>query len=127
MKTNFCFKSELKKEEKKKVEKYIAKKAELLKKFFQKTDYPPQFNCEIDFLPKKKFFQVDFQLESSMGKLISSSTKKGILEGADDAFEDIRRQLRKQKDRLMTMRRRGGMSLKKRFSIHRSARFKLPD
>jgi len=52
--------------------------------------------------------------------------KQNLQEGVDEAVEDVRCQFRRQKEKILTLRRRAGMSVKKLFSVHKSARFRLP-
>lgn len=123
---HYRFNSEITQEEKDKLRDYVDKKVEKWDKLFKNSEFPPRVNVEVEFLPKKKRYRVEMQLESSVGKLISNSEKQSINEGVDEVLEEIRCQFRRQKDKIMTLKRRAGMSVKKLFSVNKSARFRMP-
>lgn len=123
---NYRFNSDLGQEEKEKLRRYLGGKIKKWEKLFKNMNFPPQVNVEVEFIKKKKRYRVEMQLKSAIGKLISACEKQNLLEGADEVLEDIRRQFRKQKDKILTLRRRAGISLKKLFSVHKGARFRLP-
>lgn len=124
--TNYRFNSDISQEEKIKLRNYLDKKIVKWEKFFKNSDFPPRVNVEVEFLSKKKRYRVEMQLESSIGKVIGACERQSMQEGADEVLEDVRCQFRKQKDKMMTLRRRAGMSIKKLFSVHKTARFRLP-
>lgn len=123
---HYRFNSDIKQEEKDKLRSYLNKKIEKWEKLFKNSEFPPRVNIEVEFLPKKKRYKVEMQLESSIGKLIGTCEKQNMHEGADEVLEDVRCQFRRQKDKILTLRRRAGMSIKKLFSVHKSARFRVP-
>jgi len=123
---NYRFNSDIDQSEKEKLRKYLEKKVLKWEKLFKNTDFPPKVNVEVGFLPKKKRYQVEIQLNSSLGRLIGVCEKQNLQEGVDEAVEDVRCQFRRQKEKILTLRRRAGMSVKKLFSVHKSARFRLP-
>ncbi|MFH1182988.1 MAG: HPF/RaiA family ribosome-associated protein [Candidatus Moraniibacteriota bacterium] len=123
---NYRFNSDLAKEEKIKLKNYLASKIAKWEKLFKNMDFPPKVNVEVEFLPKKKRYRVEIQLNSAIGRLIGACEKQNWNEGVDEVVEDVRCQFRKQKDKMLTLRRRAGMSIKKLFSVHKTARFRLP-
>ncbi len=124
MNTNFYFHSNIEEKEKGKVEEYVSKKMLAFEKFFVRDEFPPKVNFEFEFLIRKKHFRIEFQLECGAGKFIAQSVKKTIFEGVDEAVEDLKSQIKKQKDRLITLKKRGGASVKKKFTVHHLARFR---
>ncbi len=124
MNINFYFHSNVEEKEKRKTEKYVIKKISAFEKFFAKDEFPPKSNFEFEFLVRKKHFRIEFQLESGLGKFIAKSVKKSIFEGVDEVVEDLKIQIKKQKDRLITLKKRGGASVKKKFTVHHLARFR---
>lgn len=124
MNINFYFHSNVEEREKDKTEEYVAKKMVAFEKFFVKDEFPPKVNFEFEFLVRKKHFRIEFQLESGAGKFIAQSVKKTIFEGVDEVVEDLKTQIKKQKDRLITLKKRGGASVKKKFTVHHMARFR---
>lgn len=123
---NYRFNSEIDPDEKEKLRSYLNNKIDKWEKLFKNSEYPPRVNVEVEFLPKKKRYRVEMQLETSIGKLIGVCEKHNMHEGADEVLEDIRCQFRRQKDKIMTLRRRAGMSIKKLFTVTKSARFRIP-
>lgn len=123
---NYRFNSDISQEEKEKLRDYLDKKIEKWEKLFKNSEFPPRVNIEVEFLPKKKRYRVEMQLESSIGNLIGVCEKQNMHEGADEVLEDVRCQFHRQKDKIMTLRRRAGMSIKKLFTVHKSARFRMP-
>jgi ribosomal subunit interface protein len=123
---HYRFNSEISQKEKDRLREYLAEKIEKWDKFFKYSEYPPRVNVEAEFLPKKKRYRVEMQLETSLGRLICSCEKQTLQESADEALEEILCQFHRQKDKILTLRRRAGMSIKKIFRIHKSARFRMP-
>lgn len=123
---HYRFNSEISQQDKDKLREYLGEKISKWDKFFKKSDFPPRVNIEVEFLPKKKRYRVEMQLESSLGRMIGACEKQNMHEGADEVLEDIRCQFHRQKDKILTLRRRAGMSIKKLFRVHKSARFRLP-
>ncbi len=124
MNTTFYFHSNIEEKDKEKTEAYVGKKMMAWEKFFVKDEFPPKIGFEVEFLVRKKHFRVEFQLESGLGKFIAKSVKKNILEGVDEVLEDLKIQMNKQKEKLITFRKRGGTSVKKKFTVHNSVRFR---
>jgi len=124
--TSYRFNSNLSQEEKSKLKKYLDKKIDRWEKLFKSMEFPPKVNVEVEFLPKKKRYRVEMQLNSSIGRVIGACEKQNLNEGVDEVVEDVRCQFRRQKEKIMTLRRRAGMSIKKLFSVHKAARFRVP-
>jgi len=123
---HYRFNSEIGQEDKEKLREYLDERIKRWEKLFKNSDYPPRVNVEVEFLPKKKRYRVEIQLDSSIGKLMGACEKQNLNEGVDEVLEDLRCQFRRQKEKILTLRRRAGMSIKKLFTVHKSARFRLP-
>ncbi len=121
---NYHFHSSLKDNEKEKIKKYLDKKLNSWERFFKRSDFPSSFGVEGEFLPRKKRYRAEIQLETAIGKMISSCEKNEIMEGFDEVLEDLSRQFKRQKEKIATIRKRGGTSIKKKFTIHNGARFR---
>lgn len=106
------------------VKKNIGEKLLTFEKFFKKSTFPPQFFVEAEFFPKKKRYRVELQLKSPLGRLISTAEGKELKSCFDETIDDLSCQLKRQKDKIATLKERGQTSFKKRFSIHHSARFR---
>lgn len=123
---NYRFNSDISQGEKDRLRNYLDKKIEKWEKLFKNSEFPPRVNVEVEFSPKKKRYRIEMQLESAIGKVIGACERQSIQEGADEVLEDVRCQFHRQKDKVLTLRRRAGMSIKKLFSVHKTARFRLP-
>jgi len=123
---NYRFNADISQKQKEELRNYLDKKIKKWGKLFKNSDFPPKVNVEVEFLPKKKRYRVEIQLDSSMGKIMGSCEKQNLNEGVDEVIEEVRCQFGRQKDKILTLRRRAGMSIKKLFSIHKAARFRMP-
>jgi len=126
LKTTHYFNS-VNSKEKKEAKAYIQKKLQSWDKFFKKTKFPPKAEVRIEFRSKKKRYFVQIELESAIGKIVGSSEKQNLLEAIDEVVKDLRIQFRRNKSKMITLSRRRGRSIKKRFAIDKSSRFRFPD
>jgi len=122
---SYRFNGEISREEREGLKNYLGEKIKRWEKLFKKMDFPPRVNVEAEFLPRKKRYRIEIQLNSSVGKIIGACEKQNLNEGADEVVEDVACQFKRQKEKILTLRRRAGMSIKKLFSVHKSARFRL--
>ena len=122
----YYFHSSIEPKDKEGTQAYLEKKLPAWEKFFKNSEFPPKINFEAEFLARKKNYRVELQLESCFGKMIGETSAKTLMEAIDEVVADVRRQLGREKDKLLTLRRRGCMSIKKRFCIHKGARFRQP-
>jgi len=127
LKIKYFFHSSIGTGDKEEIKKYLGKKLERWNKFFKKHTFPPKLDIEMRFIPKKKRYRLNIQLESAIGKFIGTSEQHTITETIDEVLKDLRIQFRRNKSKIVTLTRRGGKSIKKRFSIDRSSRFRLPE
>jgi ribosomal subunit interface protein len=126
MRISYYFHSEIPSVEKELAKSYLADKVRDWDKYFSRSDFPPRASLELEFLVRKKHYRAEVQLDSSLGKFIASAKKHTLMESIDAVADEIKRQIGRQKDKLITLKRRGALSLKKRFSINRGARFRKP-
>ncbi len=126
MQIDYYFHSEIGDLDKQKAQEYLADKISNWVKILTKSQYSPKARFELEFMSRKKHYRTELQLESSLGNFMAVAKTHTIEEGIDSVISEIKRQIAKQKDRAITLRRRGGASLKKRFSIAKEARFRLP-
>jgi len=124
LKINYYLHKSIDEEEKTKIKNYLDKKLSYFEKFFKKSDFPSSFSVEAELLPRTKRYRAEIQLESALGKMISSCEKKEIIESFDEVLEDLTRQFTRQKGKIVTLKKRGATSIKKKFTIHNGARFR---
>lgn len=127
MQTSYYFHSNVTAEDKKMAEAYLGNKINDWDKFFVNSPYPAKAMLEIEFMVRKKHHRVELQLETPWGNFIGTAKKHTVMEGIDAVLESVKRQLNRKKDKMQTLRRRGRISLKKRFSITGGARFRKPE
>lgn len=103
---------------------YVSEKIEKLGKFFRsfRKDAEIFAEAEID-LDKKGKFRVEVMLETPYRKYRAEDTTESIEGSIDSAYEELENQIMKDKDRLITLERRGGRSLKKKMTVDENARF----
>jgi ribosomal subunit interface protein len=103
---------------------YVIEKVEKLEKFFRsfKKDAPVSAEVEID-LDKKGKFRVEVMLHTPYQDYRAEDTTKSIEGSTDSVYEELENQIMKDKDRLITLQRRGGRSLKKKMVVDDNARF----
>jgi len=103
---------------------YIRKKIERLGKFFKSFQKDAVISAEVEIdLDKKGKFRVEVMLETPYRKYRGEDTTESIEGSIDNVYEEIENQILNDKDRLITFRRRGGRSLKKKMVIDKNARF----
>ena len=126
MQIDFYFHSEINDQDKQRAQQYLADKVSNWTKILTKSQYVPKARFELEFMLRKKHYRCELQIESSLGNFMAVAKTHTLEEGIDSTADEIKRQIAKQKDKAITLRRRGGASLKKRFSITKEARFRLP-
>jgi putative sigma-54 modulation protein len=98
---------------------YVEKKLEKLDKFLEKI-----LGIEIEIeKDKRKFFRVKITVKNSGSCYLAEEISESIEGSLDMALEKIQQQIRKEKGKLMTMRKRGARSIKKKIVIDSKARF----
>ena len=101
-------------------EDYIKKRLSVLDKLLKiilRTE------IEIDIDKKKNLFRVEVMLKTPY-KLYRAEDSTESIEGSiDSVVDDLKIQINRDKDKLVSLRRRGGRSIKKRITIDKNARF----
>jgi len=98
---------------------YIEKRLEPLKKLVDKI---LSTEVEID-MDKKGKFRVEIMVKTPYNLYRSEETTESIEGSADIAADEIKIQIKKDKGKRRTLMMRGGMSIKKRTTIDKNARF----
>ncbi|MBD3244670.1 MAG: ribosome-associated translation inhibitor RaiA [Candidatus Moranbacteria bacterium] len=104
----------------KETKKYLAAKIEKLKKHISNQNVNSQI--EINSLNNSEF-RVEIQIKFPGNHYISEEKGTKIEEAGDLALADMERQIKKDKDKRRTLQQRGAMSIKKKMSIDKGARF----
>lgn len=103
---------------------YVEEKVEKLEKFFRSFKRDAEVSAEVEIdLDKKGKFRVEVMLHTSYQDYRGEDTTESIEGSIDSVYEELESQIRKDKDRLITMQRRGGRSLKKKMVVDENARF----
>lgn len=101
-------------------EEYIRKRLAAIERMLDKI---LRVEVEIDIDKKKNLFRAEVMIKTPY-KLYRAEDATQSIEGSIDSVqEDLRIQIRRDKDRLIALSRRGGRSIKKRMSIDENARF----
>lgn len=100
---------------------YINKKIESVEKLL---DGPVRAEIEIDLDRKKGNFRVEVMIKTPYRLYRAEETTESI-EGSIDAVEDeLKTQIRKDKEKIQTLKMRGRMSIKKKLTVAKEARFR---
>ncbi|MDD3487435.1 MAG: ribosome-associated translation inhibitor RaiA [Candidatus Moranbacteria bacterium] len=103
---------------------YIAEKVEKLGKFFQSYHEDAEIQAEVEVdINKKGKFRVELMLATPYKKYRGEDTTESIEGSVDSVYEELETQIRRDKDKLTTLRRRGGRSIKKKMVVDENARF----
>ncbi|MCX6766089.1 MAG: ribosome-associated translation inhibitor RaiA [Candidatus Moranbacteria bacterium] len=100
-------------------EEYIRKRLATIQRFLPKI---LRAEVEID-LDKKGKFRVEVMLKTPYRLYRAEDITESIEGSVDSVAEDLRTQINRSKDRLISLRRRGGRSIKKKAVIDENARF----
>ena len=103
---------------------YIIEKVEKLGKFFRSLKEDAEVSAEAEVnLDKKGKFRVEVMLHTSYKDYRSEDTTESIEGSMDSVYERLESQIERDKDKIRTLRRRGGRSIKKKMVIDKGARF----
>jgi len=103
---------------------YVSEKVEKLGKFFRSFKKDAEISAEVEIdLNKKGKFRVEVMLFTPYQKYRAEDTTESIEGSIDSVYEQLENQIMKDKDRLITLQRRGGRSLKKKMVVDKNARF----
>lgn len=102
-----------------KTREYVQKKIEAVEKMLDDT-----VDAEIEFgKDKKGFYRVEVMIKTPKDLFRSEQVSESIEGSVDIIEEELKEQIRHKKDKLATMARRGGRSIKKKMVIDGDARF----
>ncbi|MDP1845358.1 MAG: ribosome-associated translation inhibitor RaiA [Candidatus Moranbacteria bacterium] len=103
---------------------YVTEKVEKLEKFFQSFHEDAEISAEVEIdLDKKGKFRVEVMLHTPYQDYRGEDTTISIEGSIDSVYEELENQIQKDKNRIITLQRRGGRSLKKKMVIDENARF----
>ena len=98
---------------------YIRKRLQTIKKILTKILL---VEVEID-LDKKGKFRAEVMIETPYNLYRAEDTTQSIEGSIDSVTEDLKIQITREKDKLVTLRRRGSRSIKKKNVLDKNARF----
>lgn len=101
-------------------EDYIRKRLLTIQKFLPKI---LRVEVEIDIDKKKNLFRAEVMVKTPYKLYRAEDTTKSIEGSVDSVVDDIKIQVNRDKDKMVTLRRRGGRSIKKKMAIDENARF----
>ncbi|MFA4817133.1 MAG: ribosome-associated translation inhibitor RaiA [Parcubacteria group bacterium] len=101
-------------------ESYITKRLQSAQKLLEKIN---RIEVEIDMDKKKNKFRVEVMVKTPHQLYRAEETTESIEGSIDIVSEQLKVQIRKDKERVVALRRRGGRSLKKKITIDQNARF----
>jgi len=105
-------------------ENYVTEKIEKLGKFFKSFRKDAVISAEVEIdLDKKGKFRVEVMFHTPYKDYRGENTTESIEGSIDSVYEGLENQIYHDKDRIITLRRRGGRSLKKRMVVDENARF----
>lgn len=101
-------------------EDYIRKRLLTIQKFLPKI---LRVEVEIGIDKKKNLFRAEVMIKTPYKLYRAEDTTESIEGSVDSVAEDIKTQINRDKDKMVTLRRRGGRSIKKKMAIDEKARF----
>ena len=103
---------------------YVTEKVEKLAKFFKSFRRDAVISAEVEIdLVKYGKFRVEVMFHTPYKKYRGEDTTESIEGSIDSVYEEIENQIHHDKDRIITLQRRGGRSLKKKMVVDKNARF----
>jgi ribosomal subunit interface protein len=103
---------------------YVSEKIEKLGKFFRSYHEDAEISSEVEIdLDKKGKFRMEVMLFTPYQKYRGEDTTESIEGSIDSVYEALEQQIMKDKEKIITMTRRGGRSIKKKMVVDEGARF----
>jgi len=103
---------------------YIRGKIEKLGKFFRSFRKDANVSAEVEIdLDKKGKFRAEIMLFTPYRDYRGEEITESIEGSVDAVYEELEKQIQHDKERIVTLSRRGGRSLKKKMVIDNEARF----
>jgi ribosomal subunit interface protein len=105
-------------------ESYVTEKIEKLGKFFESFHEDAKVSAEVEIdLDKKGKFRVEVMLHTPYQDYRGEETTESIEGSIDKVYEELETQIQRDKEKIATLRRRGGRSIKKKMVVDEGARF----
>jgi ribosomal subunit interface protein len=101
-------------------EDYITKRLQIVQKLLTKIT---RIEVEIDIDKKKNKFRAEVMIKTPYQMYRAEETTESVEGSIDMVAEQLKVQIRRDKDRVVSLRRRGGRSIKKKITIDKDARF----
>lgn len=103
---------------------YVRERVEKLEKFFKAFHKDAVISGEVEIdLVKYGKFRVEIMLHTPYKDYRGEDTTTSIEGSADSVYEELENQISRDKEKIITLRRRGGRSLKKKMVVDEKARF----
>lgn len=102
-------------------ENYIGKRLNSLQKLLGKIS---RIEIEIDMDKKKNRFRVEVMIKTPYNLYRAEDTTQSIEGSVDSVEEDLREQIKKDTEKVRTLRIRGRRSIKKKIVLDKDARFR---
>ncbi len=103
---------------------YVEEKVQKLGKFFRSFKKDAEVSAEVEIdLDKKGKFRVEVMLLTPYQKYHGENITESIEGSIDSVYEALEQQIMKDKEKIITMTRRGGRSIKKKMVVDEGARF----
>jgi ribosomal subunit interface protein len=103
---------------------YVTEKIEKLGKFFRSLKKDAEVSAEVEIdRDKKGKFRVEVMLFTPYQKYRGEDTTISIEGSIDSVYEELETQIRRDREKIITLTRRGGRSIKKKMVVDESARF----
>jgi ribosomal subunit interface protein len=101
-------------------EEYVTKRLQGVQKLLEKIN---RIEVEIDMDKKKNKFRVEVMIKTPYNLYRAEDTTQSVEGSIDSVENDLREQIRKDKEKIRTLRLRGRRSIKKKTVIDKDARF----
>jgi len=103
---------------------YVTEKVEKLEKFFESFHEDAKISAEVEIdLDKKGKFRVEVMLHTPYQDYRGEEITESIEGSIDKVYEELETQIQRDKEKIATLRRRGGRSIKKKMVVDEGARF----
>jgi len=102
---------------------YAKRKAEKTRRFLKEyNDQELFYEIEIGS-DKKGFWRVEVMIKTPHHLFRAEMADGNILRAIDEVEEALKRQIKKEKERLIDLQKRGGRSIKKKYALDKNSRF----
>lgn len=103
---------------------YVQEKIDKLEKLLNGYDAQEELMAEVEFdRDKKGFWRLEVMITTPHNKYRVEKINNVLREAMDEAEEVLKKQIRRDREKIKDLRERGGRSLKKKVVIDERARF----